>query len=258
MQEIAQSSAEIQDVPPDLHQGLIDLTQKYGPEMMTAVLGFLSIYLINKGSSRYGDLSADLTEEDTHAIVHDASRDVGLGAVGMAATAFAAGNPLFAYPEVIAVIGALKPYFETLSPMLKNASKKLRLDAIVKAAAVVVGTTTASLYASSPMETLPPISLGALTVAFSGNVKQEVYRLLTLSGGTGLIVGSAAAGVNAMQENNAVGAIMSGAFFALNVLFTRNEWNEAQKIGGMRRLVQETVRSIMSVLGRKKPMDLEP
>lgn len=239
------------EIPMEAHRSLIELTHRYGPELLTAALGYLSIYLINKGSSRYADLAPGMDEAEERAVIRDASRDVALGAVGMSATAFAAGNPLFAYPEAVAVIGALKPYTESLSPYLKDKFGMVKLGMIIKAAAVGVGTWTAASFAETPLETLPPMSLAALTVAFSGGVKQEIYRLLTVAGGTGLIVGSAASGINAMQDQNAVGAIMSSAFLALNLLFTRNELKEAQKIGGMKRIIIETARSIVDLFRRK-------
>jgi SAM-dependent methyltransferase len=94
------------------------------------------------------------------------------------------------------------------------------------------------------MQALPALSLTALSVAFSGHIRQEVYRALTLAGGTGLIVGSTYSALEAHGNNNAVGAIMSIAFLALNTLFTRNEWKEIQKMGGVQKVVGAACQSV--------------
>lgn len=220
-------------IPDDLLQRTLSLTQQFGPELLTAVLGYMSIYLINKGSSRYGDLKEGMGQAEEQSIRKEASEQIALGSAGMAATAFAAGNPLFAYPEVVAVIASLKPYLENRYPAVARVSEAARLDILVKMAAVGVGGYVTFEHADTVLKALPPLSLGALSVAFSGHLRQEVYRVLTLAGGSGLVVGSTASAYESIKAENAVGAIMSIAFFALNALFTRNEWKEVQRMGGV-------------------------
>jgi hypothetical protein len=244
------------NAPVELMHRLIELSKKFGPELLTAVLGYISIYLINKGSSKYGELNGDVNEEQKLRITKEASEQIAIGAVGMATTAFAAGNPLFAYPEIVAVLGSLKPYLESKYPGVAAVSKAARLDLIVKATAIGVGGYVTYEHAQNVMQALPPLSLSALSIAFSGHIRQEVYRVLTISGGTGLIVGSAYAAYEANKTGNAVGTIMSLAFLALNALFTRNEWKEVQKMGGVRKVVagacQAVWKSICNLFVSKK------
>ncbi len=224
-------------IPNDLLLRTLALGQQYGPELLTAVLGYMSIYLINKGSSRYGDLTDGMPTEEERAIKQDASGQIALGTLGMAATTFAAGNPLFAYPEVVAIIASLKPYLENTYPAVASVSDAARLDVLVKMAAIGMGGYVTYEHADTVLKALPPLSLSALSIAFSGHLRQEVYRVLTLSGGSGLVIGSTASAYESIKAENAVGAIMSVAFFALNALFTRNEWKEVQKMGGVQTVV---------------------
>jgi len=225
------------DVPDDIHNSILELSQRYGPEFLTAVLGYVSIYLINRGSSKYGELNGDIDEKEERAIKRDASEQIAIGNFGMATTAFASGNPLFAIPEVVLVLAALKTCLENRFPKVASFSEAARLDLIVKMAAIGVGGYVTYEHAENVMQALPPLGLTALSVAFSSHMRQEVYRVLTLSGGTGLVVGSAYSAYESAGANNAVGVIMSIAFLALNALFTKNEWKETQKMGGLKKVV---------------------
>lgn len=62
---INELEAAAPEIDPGLQSTLLELTKQYGPEMMTAVLGFLSIYLINRGSTRYDDFKPHIDPEET-------------------------------------------------------------------------------------------------------------------------------------------------------------------------------------------------
>lgn len=242
-ERLASLLAEV-GAPSNILGQFVELTKQFGPELLTAVLGYVSIYLINKGSSKYGELHEDMKDEQRQGITKEASEQIAVGAMGMATTALAAGNPLFAYPEIVAVIASLKPYLESKYPRAAAVSDAMRLDVLIKAAAIGVGGYVTYEHAQNVMQTLPPLSLTALSVAFSGHLRQEIYRVLTLSGGTGLIIGSGYSAYEANNAGNAVGTIMSIAFLALNTLFTHNEWREIRKMGGLSAVVSGACRAV--------------
>lgn len=255
--------AELQGVfaqaglPLAMLEDVMELAKKYGPEVLTAVLGYVSIYLINRGSSEFQNLkNPELTQVQKREITKNASEKIGLGGAGMAATAFAAGNPLFAYPQITMLLGTLKLHLESRYPHFERISNAMRLDVVVKAATVGMGAYVTAEHAEQVMDVLPVAGLTALGVAFSGHMRQEVYRILTLAGGSALMIGSAYSAHEAYNANNAVGAIMSIAFLALNALFTKNEWKEIQKMGGVKQVAAGACQAVwekVQVLIKKEP-----
>lgn len=219
--------------PMAITDDVLSLAKAYGLEILTATLGYVGIHLINTGSSRYGELRDDMSEDESTEVVRDASGKVLGGTVALATIALAAGNPLFAIPEFAAVLTSLRPYLDSRFPKISVITKAVRADVGLAVVAVATGTYTISRYAESNWDALPPLGLTALSTAFAiGGQKayEKLYRLLTIAGGSVMVVGSSQAAYETLQENNAVGAIMASVFLLLNGLFTKNEMKEVLKM----------------------------
>lgn len=209
----------------------MELTQEFGPEIMTLSLSLIGISSINKGSSAYGKLNnKNLTVDEIGEIKKDASGKILFGGTAMSITALAAGNPIFAIPQISIVIGALKPYLEAQSPGIEAFFKKIHASILVKLSALGAGAFTLSEFVNSPTEALPPLGLAGLAIAFSGIQREKVYRALTMSGGSTLAVGSFISSIQSFGDGNNVGGIMSASFALLNILFTTNEIREVIKM----------------------------
>lgn len=235
------------NIPSDV---LLDLSRTYGAELLTATLGALGIVLVNKGSSQYARAAETSDSGQAQELVREASANILLGASAMTMTAAAAGNPLFAYPEAIIVLTSLKPYLESRYPQIEALLTKCKATAILTGTALAGGVVTISTYAQDVGDALPAAGLSALGAAFTiGNdeTRQGIYRALTLSGGSALLVGSTLSLQESVQQHNSVGAVMSGVFLALNVLFTSNEFKEARKLPA----VQKVIDSVKSAFTKK-------
>lgn len=193
----------------------------------------MSIHLINKGSSEYGEAaSQNLLPDDQEQKKLDASRNILVGTTGMAAIAFAAHNPLFAFPEVAALLGSLLPYLQNKSETLRTITEKVRANIAMMGIAIATGLATASQYVQRKEDLLPIVGLTALSCAFAlggGKGKEGVYRTLTIGGGIALVIGSVNSGIQSLLKENSIGTIMSSVFFALNTGFTWNELKEVRK-----------------------------
>jgi len=221
-------------VPAELIDRVLTLTRMYGPELLTAVLGAVGIHMINRGSSRYGDVRENMNAEEKNAVVRDASGKVLAGTAALATVAFTAGNPLFAIPEVAACLTSLRPYLDSRFPKLATISENIRADIGLAGIAAVTGIATASAYAKNWWDALPPLGLSAISAAFAiggEKAREKLYRILTISGGTAMVAGSAHAMSEALQQHNGVGTVMAGVFLALNAAFTKNEIREVLRMG---------------------------
>ncbi|EKD63130.1 MAG: hypothetical protein ACD_51C00333G0001 [uncultured bacterium] len=208
----------------------------HGPEVMTATLGVLGIKNINEGSSKYGQMANATSDDERNEIVRDASGKILTGNVAMAVTTFAAGNALFAYPEVAGILTALKPYFASRYPKIAEWSEKIRADLLLVGFSIADGGYTISQHATSLWDSLPAIGLTALSCGFAigDNPKfQKIYRFLMLFGGGSLVVGSSASAIDSLNRDDNVGFIMSLAFLILNGSFTINELKEVAKMMGI-------------------------
>jgi hypothetical protein len=205
---------------------------KYGPEILTAVVGYIGVHLLNTGSSRYGDLRESMNDEDRDAIVRDASAKILGGAGALATVAFTAGNPLFAYPEVATLLTALRPYLDSRSPAVARISQKCRADLLLAGMAVAIGGITVATQVNDAGDLLPPLGLTAISVALAiGGKKtaEKIYRALMIFGGAVMVAGSSVALHEAIQQRNGVGAVMATVFLALNALFTYSEVRNATR-----------------------------
>jgi len=227
----------VANVPADV---FLALTQEHGPALMTAALGVVGIRLINQGSSEYARAAESKDPEATNTLLRNASGNILLGGSAMTVTALAAGDPLFAYPEALIVLTSLKPYLESRFPQIQQVLAKLHANIVLAGGAVAGGAATIAHHADSAWEALPAAGLTTLAVAFSmGNdeTRQSLYRALTISGGSALVIGSAHAMSENYQGQNTVGLMMSSAFFALNLLFTSNELKEARKLPAIQKII---------------------
>jgi hypothetical protein len=223
------------DVPQDLIQKTLDLGSQYGLEILTAILGAVSIYLISSGSTDYAKLSSAQSEEAEDDIVRNASQKMTMGGIGMTGIAAAAGNPLFAIPEVAIFLTSLKPYLESRSKTVRKLSDRFHSRIALLVTSLGLGAYTTINHAHDIKDVLPPLGLTSIAAALTmGSEKglQKLYRTLTISGGTTMLAGSGLASMDAMRENNAVGAIMAAVFFALNAAFTYREVNAARCTAG--------------------------
>ena len=250
-QELSDAIAEI-GAPSSITDEVLELTKHHGPEILTAVVGFISINLINAGSARYGDLQHATSEEEIGEITKDASGKILGGNVALTAMAFAAGNPLFAIPEIGLILSSLRPYLDSRNKTIAKISARFRTDIALTTSAIAIGSYTVANHASNVSEALPPIGLTMLATAFSmGGTKARewMYRILTIGGGSTLTVGSTFAAVEAAQQNNPVGVVMSSVFLVLNGLFTRNELKATMRLFRMKK---DTVEQIEEVLDEKE------
>ena len=219
--------------PEGIVDQVFDLSRRFGPELLTAVLGMMGIHMINSGSSRYADLRPGMPDEEKRTVVRDASGKVLGGTAALATVAFASGNPLFAIPEVAAMLTSLRPYLDSRFPKIAAVSSRIRADLILAGTAAATGIATTAAYANNAWEALPPAGLSAISAAFAIGGQQayeKLYRFLAISGGSALVVGSAHAMSEAVRQNNGVGAVMAAVFLALNAVFTKNEISEAMKM----------------------------
>lgn len=253
-EQIAELQTVVSDIgaPQSITDQVLELTQHHGPEMLTAVLGYIGIHLINEGSSKYGDLQHATSEEEEREIIKDASGKIFGGAGALSAIAFAAGNPLFALPEVAALLTSLRPYLASRSRTVERILEKTRADLLLISSSIAIGSYTIAHYADNAANMLPPIGLTMLSSAFAmggSKAREWLYRVLTVGGGSTMIAGSTFAAVEAAQQSNHVGFIMSSVFLVLNGLFTRSEVKATMNLFKVR---QETIEKVEELLDEQQ------
>ena len=178
---------------------------------LTLLFAILGIGLLIKGSALYAKNSLK------------AAQLILLGNVLMTCTAFLAWNPLFAFPELLTVLTALRSYGSQKFLTVEAFSRKLHLSALLAVLALMVGSGVIWRYATSFTEATPALGLTLLACAFAmtpSKETQRVYRAITVLGSLFLVYGST------LSLKNAVGGpavIMSSAFLFLNAWFLLGE-----------------------------------
>jgi len=178
---------------------------------LTLLFASLGIGLLIKGSALYAKNPLK------------AAQLILLGNVLMTCTAFLAWNPIFAFPELLTVLTALRSYGSQKFLAVEAFSRKLRLSRLLAVLALVVGSGVIWRYATSFTEATPALGLTLLACAFAmtpSKETQRAYRALTILGSLFLVYGST------LSLKNAAGGpavIMSSAFLFLNAWFLLGE-----------------------------------
>lgn len=178
---------------------------------LTLLFASLGVGFLIKGSALYAQYPLK------------AAQLILLGNILMTCTAFVAWNPLFAFPELLTVLTALRSYGSQKFRALEAFSRKLHLSSLLTALALLVGSGVIWRYATSFAEASPAMGLTLLACAFAmtpSKETQRVYRALTILGSLFLVYGSTLSLQNA-SSGSAV--IMSAAFLFLNAWFLLGE-----------------------------------
>ena len=179
---------------------------------LTLLFASLGIGLLIKGSALYAKNPLR------------AAQLILLGNILMTCTAFLAWNPLFAFPELLTVLTALRSYGSQKFLAVEAFSRKMHLSVLLTALALAVGSGVVWRYATSFAEAAPALGLTFLACAFAMTPSKETqrsYRALTILGSLFLVYGST------LSLKNAVGGpavIMSAAFLFLNAWFLSGEF----------------------------------
>jgi len=170
-----------------------------------------------------------------------------LGGAAMCYTAYTGDDPRYLLPELLIVATGAKSYlesqFEVIKTQTDKISKGLERGLITAAAVGIMTKLILDGDISGTQEALAPTGLLALGIAFGLNPQtdkeQLIYRLLSNSGAAILVAGSGLDLKDALDAQNNTGAVMSGAFLGLNLVFLVSEAAELYK--KYRNKVQTTI-----------------